>query len=84
MEDSHGYGWEGLAPVPIPQAYLWGGRRAEQTVQHSYSDYYKETEFAVQYRILYCHALYLSLLSSLPLQSTETEILLQLFFGLCI
>lgn len=26
LEDSHGYGWEGLAPVPISQVCLWGGR----------------------------------------------------------
>lgn len=83
MEDSHGYGREDLAPLPISQVCLWGGRTAEPTIQHYCNDYYKETEFIVQYRLLYfCHALHLSLLPSLPVQSREKEMLLPLYLSL--
>lgn len=79
MEDSDGYGREGLAAFLM---FIFGV--AEQQNQPTIQHYYKETEFTAQYRLLYCHALHLSLLSSLPLQSTEKEILLQIFFCLCI
>lgn len=39
-------------------------------------------EFTAQYRLLYCHALHLIFSSSLPLQSTEKEMLLQLYMSL--